>query len=74
MEEMIAKFALYAISCFLIGAGAGHISEFADEDDMRDFVDSCLNDLENRSISSFTVSRLSQNRYQKPFWEKKDKQ
>jgi len=49
------------------------VEEFDDEDDMRDRVDQCLDDLENKSIKSFTVSWISQNRYpiDKPFWEKK---
>jgi hypothetical protein len=52
--------------------GEKSVEEFSDEDDMRDRVDQCLNDLENGSINSFTTSRISQGRYpiDTPFWEK----
>jgi len=44
--------------------------EYQDEDDMRDSVDKCLDDLEAHRIKTFSVSWLSEGRYQKPFWEK----
>jgi len=45
--------------------------EFDDEDDMREAVDIALNDLEKKSIKTFSVSWISEGgSYQKPFWEK----
>ncbi len=46
------------------------VQEHGDEDEMRDHVDNCLDDLEEGNISSFVVSRISKGTYKKPFWEK----
>lgn len=46
------------------------IDEMSDEDEMRGAVEKCLNDLEAREISSFTVSWISKHHYDIPFWEK----
>lgn len=47
------------------------IYETDDEDEVRDQVDSCLDDLEKKSIKSFTVSWISEKApsINKPFWE-----
>ena len=47
------------------------VEEFDDEDDMRNRVDDCLNDVEAKRLKSFTVSWISKGGpYKKPFWEK----
>ena len=47
------------------------VTELDDEDDLRDYVDNCLDDVEKKSIKSFTVSWISEKGgpLQKPFWE-----
>ncbi len=52
--------------------GEKTIDEHENEDDMREEVDSLLNDLEKGSINSFTVSRISRGTYHKPWWEKEE--
>ena len=47
------------------------LHEGRDEDELRDMVESCVNDLENKDIRSFVVSRVSGGTYKTPFWEKK---
>uniref|UniRef100_A0A6M3L508 Uncharacterized protein n=1 Tax=viral metagenome TaxID=1070528 RepID=A0A6M3L508_9ZZZZ len=46
------------------------LHEGRDEDELRDMVESCVNDLENKEIRSFVVSRVSGGTFKKPFWEK----
>lgn len=50
--------------------GKKSVDEFEDEDDLRDQVDNALNDIENKNIKTFSVSWISKNTYNKPFWEK----
>jgi hypothetical protein len=50
--------------------GEKTVDEFEDEDELREQVESSVNDLENREIKSFVVSRVSGRTYEKPFWEK----
>ena len=45
------------------------VDEFGDEDELRDAVDSALNDIEHKRIKTFSVSWISGKTYQKPFWE-----
>ena len=53
--------------------GEKTVDEFEDEDIMRDIIDNAINDIERKSIKTFSVSWLSTNRFtpEKPFWEKK---
>jgi len=48
------------------------IDEFEDEDELRGAVDTALNDIESKSIKTFSVSWLSKSTYtpETPFWEK----
>jgi len=46
------------------------VTEYDDEDELRDLVEICLDDLERGAITSFVVSRISKGSYKKPFWEK----
>jgi len=50
--------------------GDKSVDDIEDEDELRDSIESSVNDLENREIKSFVVSRVSGKTYQKPFWEK----
>jgi hypothetical protein len=52
--------------------GEKTVDEFEDEDELREQVESSVNDLENREIKSFVVSRVSGRTYEKPFWEKEN--
>mgnify|MGYP006309388177 FL=1 len=45
------------------------VDEFGDEDELRDAVESALNDIEHKRIKTFSVSWISGKTYQKPFWE-----
>ena len=45
------------------------VNEISDEDELREAVESALNDIENKAIKTFTVSWINQGTYQKPFWE-----
>ena len=47
------------------------VFECEDEDEMRDHVETCIDDLESGSITAFVVSRVSDSIYKEPFWEKK---
>ena len=47
------------------------VEEFDDEDELRERVDDCLNDIDKKAIKTFTVSWISQGSYVKPWWEKK---
>jgi len=46
------------------------IDEFEDEDDLREAVETALDDIERKAIKTFSVSWLSEGIYRKPFWEK----
>ena len=48
------------------------VEEFDDEDDLRNRVDDCLDDIEAKRIKTFSVSWISESKpfYKKPFWEK----
>ena len=43
--------------------------EYDDEDELREAVESALNDIEKKAIKTFSVSWLSTKTYTKPFWE-----
>lgn len=45
------------------------VDEIEDEDELREAVESALNDVEHKRIKTFSVSWISEKRYQKPFWE-----
>jgi len=45
------------------------VDEFDDEDDLREAVESALNDVEKKVIKTFSVSWISAKTYTKPFWE-----
>lgn len=45
------------------------VDEFGDEDELRDAVDSALDDVEHKRVKTFSVSWISGKTYQKPFWE-----
>ena len=62
---------MYRITIYDKDGQKNIILETKDEDEMRETVDTCINDLENTEIRGLLVSRLSEGRYQKPFWEKK---
>ena len=44
------------------------VIELDDEDELREVVDSALNDIEKKAIKTFSVSWISKKTYQKPFW------
>ncbi len=50
------------------------VSEFRDEDELRDAVDGAINDIENKTIKTFMVSWLSDSTFtpDTPFWEKEE--
>lgn len=50
-------------------SGDKSVEEMNDEDMLRERVNDCMNDLENRGIKTFTVSWISNHVYTKPFWE-----
>lgn len=60
---------MYRLTIYL-NDGEKTVDEFEDEDELRENVESSVNDLENREIKSFVVSRVSGKTYEKPFWEK----
>lgn len=44
--------------------------EYEDEDELREAINDCLNDLEHKNIKTFCVSWISKGGfYKKPFWE-----
>ena len=45
------------------------VDEFDDEDELREAVESALNDIEKKVIKTFSVSWISAKTYTKPFWE-----
>lgn len=45
------------------------VDETNDEDELREYVESALDDLENKNIKSFVTSRVNEGTYTKPFWE-----
>ena len=47
------------------------VFECEDEDEMRDHVETCIDDLESGSITSFVVSTVTGGVQIRPFWEKK---
>ena len=61
---------MYRITYYDFSTNTKTVEEFNDEDDMRETVDMCLNDIENKAIRAFTVSTISGKVYEKPFWEK----
>ncbi len=46
------------------------VDEFADEDELREAVDSAIVDIEEKRIKTFSVSWISKNTRTKSFWEK----
>jgi hypothetical protein len=60
---------MYRLTVYM-NDGEKTVDEFEDEDELREQVESSVNDLENREIKSFVVSRVSGKSYEKPFWEK----
>ena len=48
------------------------VDEFDDEDELREAVESALNDIEKKAIKTFSVSWISAKTYTKPFWEEGD--
>ena len=45
------------------------VDDIEDEDDLREAVESALNDIEKKAIKTFSVSWISGKTYTKPFWE-----
>ena len=67
---MIGDGSMYRLTVYM-NDGEKMVDEIEDEDGLRESVESSVNDLENREIKSFVVSRVSSGKgYEKPFWEK----
>ena len=45
------------------------VDEFTDEDELREVVDGAMNDIEQKAIKTFSVSWISKQTHEKPFWE-----
>lgn len=45
------------------------VEEFDDEDEMRDRVNDCINDLEHKTIKTFAVSWISQYTHDQEYWK-----
>lgn len=61
---------MYRLTIYDNQGDKSSVDEIEDEDELRENVESSVNDLENKEIKSFVVSRVSGKTYQKPFWEK----